>query len=122
MKYAILLAFVIFSFGKINAQSEYKITQKKETYRLVISFISKGSGIDGKTAEKVEGFLKNHPKKPAYETCRMGREGEFSYLLQLKELPKHEQKKFIKELEEQVGDKDLVHISENKLFESPCRG
>ena len=122
MKYVLLLTMAIFSFGRIKAQPGLKITQKKETYRLVISFISKGSGIDGKTGEKIENFIKNNPKKPAYEVCRMGREGEYSYLMNLKELSKHEQKKFVKELEELITDKEMVHVSENKLFESPCRG
>ena len=121
MKRIIVLAILVFSFGKINCQPDANVTNKKDTYRLVIKFISKGSGIDGKTADKIKKVIDNYPKKPAYEICRMGREGEFSYLLNLKELSKHEQKKLIKEVEEQITDKEMVYVEENKLFESRCR-
>lgn len=122
MKHVVILAIAILTFSKMNAQSEMKFNFKKDTYALVVSFISKGSGIDGKTKDKVDTFVKSFPKKPAFEVCQMGREGETTLLFHLKELSKHEQKKFIKELKEQILDKEMVHVEENKLFESRCRG
>ncbi|MHB8259295.1 MAG: hypothetical protein ACYDCN_03290 [Bacteroidia bacterium] len=122
MKHIVVLAIAILSFNKMNAQSEMKFTQKKDTYALVVSFISKGSGIDGKTKDKIDAFIKGFHKKPAFEVCQMGREGETTYLFHLKELKPHEKKKFIKELNEQIVDKEMVHVEENKLFESRCRG
>lgn len=117
MKHLTLIALLIFSIGKIDAQ----ITHKKGTYKLVISFISKGAGIDRQSAQKIDSLIQNFPKKPAYEICHMGREGETSYLFMLKELKKHEQKKFIKEVKEQILNKDMVLVEENKQFEAPCR-
>lgn len=122
MKYLIVIAIAILSFSKMNAQSGVQYTQKKGTYALVVSFISKGSGIDGKTMDKINAFVKSFPKKPAFEVCQMGKEGETTLLFHLKELSKHEQKKFIKELRELILDKEMVLVEENKLFESRCRG
>ena len=122
MKQIIAIALIIFSVGKISAQSETQFTQKKDTYKLVVSFISKGSGIDYKSKEKIDTFIKGFHKKVEFEICQMGREGETNYLFHLKELKEHEQKKFIKELKEQILDKEMVHVEENKLFESRCRG
>jgi hypothetical protein len=122
MKQIIIVIITLLSFGNMNAQSEIKLNQKKDTYALVVAFISKGSGIDYKSKEKIDAFIKNFHKKVEFEVCRMGREGETNYLFHLKELKEHEKKKFIKELKEQILDKEMVHIEENKLFESPCRG
>jgi hypothetical protein len=104
------------------AQQPLKFTQKSDTFALVVSFISKGSGIDGKTKDKIDAFIKGFHKKVEFEICQMGREGETNYLFHLKELKEHEKKKFIKELNEQIPDKEMVHVEENKLFNSRCRG
>ncbi len=121
--YIILLSqFSILTSHICMAQSALKFTQKNETYELVVSFISKGSGIDGKTKDKIDAFIKGFHKKVEFEVCQMGREGETNYLFHLKELKEHERKKFIKELKEQILDKEMVHVEENKLFNSRCRG
>ncbi len=117
MKQITLITLLIFSFGKMNAQT----IQKKGTYKLVVSFTSIGAGIDHSSMTKIDSLIGTCSKKPVYEICRMGREGETTYLFHLKELTKHEQKKFIKKIKEQIVNKNLVHIEENKLFNSPCR-
>ena len=121
MKVIFTWVILIFSLGSMQAQSGFNITQKKDTYKLVVSFISKGSGIDGKSKEKIDEFIQKYPQKISYEICRMGREGETSYLFKLKELKKHEYKKFIQQLKEQVLNKEMVQVEENKLFDAPCR-
>lgn len=115
MKKIIVLALIIFSFGKINAQN------KKGDYRLVVEFISKGSGIDHKSMEKIDKFISSQKKTVGYEVCHAGREGETSYLFQLKELSKKEQKKFVKEIKNCIVEKDMVHVDENRHFDVPCR-
>ena len=42
--------------------------QNEKKYRLVVSFFSIGTGIDGDAMTKLEKFVKNHPAKPVYET------------------------------------------------------
>src|SRR4051812_5931983 len=66
--------------------------------RVSVSFISFASGIDGAKYDAIEAWIKNHPKKPAYDVIPMGREGERDICLSLKEMNSDEQKEFIKEL------------------------
>ena len=122
MKQIVIVALSLLSLVRMSAQSEIKFNQKNDTYKLVVSFISKGSGIDGKTKDKIDAFIKGFHKKVEFEVCQMGREGETNYLFHLKELKEHEKKKFIKELKEQITDKEMVHVEENRLFNSRCRG
>lgn len=84
------------------------------TYRLIVSFISKGAGTD---LEKRTAFLKyveSHPKKPAYKTVVWGREGEVDYCFNLSELSsKKEIDSFIADVKKIAAASDMVFISEN---------
>jgi hypothetical protein len=84
--------------------------------RLVLSFISKGAGIDGKDLEKIRDYVENHPKKPAYEVKTWGREGEKDYLFTLKELTPDEQKVFVDDIKKLVSSPDMVFIRENENY------
>ncbi len=91
-----------------NASSE-------QSYRIIVSFTSKGAGVP---AEKREAFLKyvdSHPKKPAYKTVLWGREGETDYCLTLSELSKKEQITFVEEVKKAMAGSDQVIISENAV-------
>lgn len=87
--------------------------QVKVKYRVVVSFTSPGSGIDGERYDKIENFIKNHPKKPAYEILPWGREGERDIALNLKELSTSEQKTFIEELRKMAQGSDKTFVNEN---------
>ncbi|CAN5875305.1 hypothetical protein BH11BAC7_BH11BAC7_11830 [soil metagenome] len=87
-------------------------------YRLTISFISKGEGIDYKTKDNFENWLKAQPKHPAYEVTHWGREGEINYCLKLNELSTREQEIFVRDVRTQLTDKELVFISEYAV----CKG
>jgi hypothetical protein len=87
-----------------------------DNYRLVIAFISKGSGTDAKAKDAITKFINEHAKKPAFESHNWGREGEIDYCLKLSELSTKEQKTFIEELKKLAGNSDLVQFSEN----APC--
>ena len=69
-----------------------------QNYRLIIAFISKGIGIDSKANEAIDKYISNHPKKPALEKYRWGREGEIDFCLKQSELSTKEQKTFIEEV------------------------
>jgi hypothetical protein len=87
-------------------------------YRLTISFISKGEGIDYKTQESFEKWLKEQPKHPFYEVTHWGREGETNYCLKLNELSTREQDIFVRDVRTQLTDKPLVFVSEY----AACKG
>lgn len=87
---------------------------KEHTYRLIISFISKGTGVDRNKVESFLTYVESHAKKPLYEKIQWGREGEMDFCLQLNELNKDEQILFIEKLIEQMKGSDRVFITENQ--------
>ena len=108
----LVIAIPVFSC-KTTAQAKVSAT---ENYRLVVSFISKGTGIDNKIHEQFEKFLQENSKKTVSESFRWGREGEIDYCFQLKELSKKEQTAFVDAIRKIVGTSDVVLITEN----APC--
>jgi hypothetical protein len=87
--------------------------EQKVKYRVVVSFTSHASGIDGERYDKIENYIKNHPKKPAFDILPWGREGERDICLNLKELSASEQKTFIEELKKMAQGSDRVFVNEN---------
>lgn len=91
-----------------------KSMQSEKKYRLVVSFISIGTGIDRDAYTKMEKFVKEHPKKPVYERYGWGREGETDVAFLLKEMKSSEQTKFISDLKAAIGNSDRVNYKENE--------
>lgn len=85
-----------------------------KSYRLIVSFISIGTGVDGDAYSKLEKFVQGHPKKPSYEKKRWGREGEEDFMFSLKEFKATDQAKFISDLKAAVGKSDRVLFKENE--------
>src|ERR1041385_9101480 len=90
----------------------------QDIYRVTIAFISKEIGIDSKTQESFENWLKDYPKHPAYEVTHWGREGEMNYCLKLNELSTREQEIFVRDVRTQLTDKELVFVTEY----AKCKG
>lgn len=88
-------------------------TNKDETTRLVVSFYSKGEGIDVASKEAFVKLLNSNTKRIAYEPIQWGREGEVDYCLELKELSSAEQENFVKKAKELLNKSTLVHINEH---------
>ena len=99
----------------------YNNAEAPVTYRLIVSFISKGAGTDH---EKRTAFLKyvdSHPKKPKYKTAIWGREGEADYCFKLSEFKsKKEVAKFINDIKKMAVGTDMMSVSENA--ECPHKG
>ena len=103
--------------SKINTETNTSNTSQNianGTYRLIVSFISIGTGVDGEAYSRVEKFIQDHPKKPSYEKKRWGREGEEDFMFTLKEFKASEQQKFISDLKAAIGKSDRVHYKENE--------
>ena len=56
------------------------------TYRLIVTFISKGEGTDSKKITAFLKYVETHPKKPAYKAIIWGRECEADYCFKLTEI------------------------------------
>jgi hypothetical protein len=84
------------------------------TYRLIVSFISKGAGTDAGKRSAFLAYVDGHPKKPAYKTVTWGREGEADYCFNLSELTaKKDVIAFIEEVKKIVGGSDMATVTEN---------
>ena len=91
------------------------------TYRLIVSFISKGAGTDGEKRTAFLAYVNAHPKKPVYKTVVWGREGEADYCFNLSEFPsKKELITFIEDVKKIAAGSDMMNISENA--ECPHKG
>jgi hypothetical protein len=120
----ILLAccFVMFASGQSKGKakkSKLKGTEVqaagevKVKYRVVVSFISHASGIDGPKYDAIDNFVKTHAKKPAYDLLMWGREGERDLCFHLKEMNAAEQKTFVEDLKKLAQGTDRVFVNEN---------
>lgn len=79
--------------------------------RLVVSFISKGEGIDDKTKEEFDKWLAMR-ERFTYSVTPWGREGEVNYCVRMTNISVREQEIFVKEVRGFLVDKELVLISE----------
>jgi len=96
-----------------NTQSDSVSVLKVENYRLHVSFISIGQGIDDETRQKFIDWVNNYPKKIVFEEAFWGREGEADYCFKLSEFSVSEQEDFIKKAKELLLGSNLVNINEN---------
>lgn len=103
--------------SKATTTSDSSSTASKDVKiqcRVAVSFFSVASGIDATAYDKIEAFIKAHPKKPAYDLIPMGREGERDICMSLKEMNKDEIKAFIEELNKLAKTSDRVNVMENQ--------
>ena len=84
------------------------------TYRLIVSFISKGAGTNSEKRTAFLAYVDGHAKKPAYKTVTWGREGETDYCFNLAELTaKKDLITFIDDIKKIAAGSDMLLISEN---------
>jgi hypothetical protein len=84
------------------------------TYRLIVSFISKGAGTDGPKRTAFTEYVAANAKKPAYKEVRWGREGEGDYCFTLSEFKSEADKvSFIDGVKKIAAESDLIVVSEN---------
>ena len=96
-----------------NAACPHKKTGVPDAkYRLIVSFISIGEGINMEVQKSFEKFVASYSPKVAFETNKWGREGETDYCLQLTELSSVQQDELVRKVKEITMKK--VHIKENE--------
>ena len=105
------LVLLIFAACQTNAQS---ITQNQKD-KLVVSFISIGTGIDYKAKDRlflfVEEFQHQHKVELDVSIKSWGREGEVDCTYDLDKLTKKQCKGFIEKIESMFSENNLVKIS-----------
>jgi len=97
-----------------NAKS---IVLPDSIYRFNVSFISIGSGTDGKAKQQFNEFItqfnNNNKVTITPEIASWGREGETDYCLKLSDLNSELQNKFIAETKELLKSSKLIRYKEN---------
>jgi len=106
-----------------DKDSNEKSSQKAENelYRVVVSFYSKGEGIDEKALINFSNFLQYFQEQYKitipFQKTPWGREGEVDYCVDLKNLDFEKQNLFLLQTREILIQSQLVHIVEN----APCK-
>ena len=84
------------------------------TYKLIVSFISKGAGTNSEKRTAFLAYVDGHKLKPAYKTVTWGREGETDYCFNLSELvSKKDYISFVEEVRKIASGSDMMNVSEN---------
>jgi hypothetical protein len=87
------------------------------TYRMTVSFISIGAGIDHKGLAAWDKFVAGYEAKNkvtlAHETVSWGREGEVDYCYKLAELKDPKKTDFVNQCKAQVKGNNLIQLKEN---------
>lgn len=81
---------------------------------LVVSFISKGEGIDLVTKEKFDEWLSKRPEFP-YVVTQKGREGEMKYCFLMRDKKPEMYSAFVADVKNYLAGKELVLVSENEV-------
>ena len=88
---------------------------------LVVSFFSKGNGINREAAGNLEKFLTEYIRKTnttvTYKKTGWGREGETDYCISLSAMNTGQRSKFIAAIKDLLRPVETIHLFENR----PCR-
>ena len=82
-----------------------------EKVRLVVSFVSRGEGIDLQTKTTFEQWLATK-KNVTWNVQPWGREGELNYCFPLNNMKASEQDAFVKEVQQQLAGRSMVFVNE----------
>ena len=121
MKTIVLISLLFFGLSVSSCKSKTaplqpeNNTTSKSTCRLVISFVSRASGINKKAFEDFKRYLLEEESEIKYEIKNWGREGEKDICFDLNELTAAQQNQFIERMKTKLEGKDLIRIKENSV-------
>jgi hypothetical protein len=100
---------------KTNENTKNEATKDQSiTYKLIVSFISKGAGTDSKKRTIFLTYVDGHALKPAYKKVILGREEETDYCFNLSEFTtKKDLVAFIDEIKKTATGSDLINLTEH---------
>jgi len=114
----LLLSVVMLSFACKHSKDAQKTTTT-DTYRLIVSFISKGEGTDAATRAAMESLITTFSNRDGfivkYDKYTWGREGEADYCFKMDGMKKAKQQEFVDSIKNVTKDSKLVIITENAV-------
>ena len=95
--------------SKLDTTGNNEITTVK--YRLIVSFYSRGSGINRQAKLQFDDLMKKYNYN--FEIVKWGREGELDYCFKLDEIKSEEQAVFSSEVCSMLCNQQFIKITEN---------
>lgn len=111
----ISLLFLILSACSVSQSKSTNSTA--EAVDLIVTFFSKGGGIDRNIYTEFKQFLTDNYSELKYSETKYGREGETDFCFRLSSLTKKEKEIFLTDAKLILSKSDLVRVQEN----SPCK-
>jgi hypothetical protein len=115
-KIILIIAVMLTSFSCKHTKDT---TKTADTYRLIVSFISKGEGTDSQTLAAMESLITTFSNRDGfqvkYDKYPWGREGESDYCFKMEGMKKSKQDEFVKSMKNLVKDAPLVIVMENAV-------
>ncbi|NNC85165.1 MAG: hypothetical protein HKN75_03725 [Bacteroidia bacterium] len=100
-----------------NRDEANKMNEGEQEYRIIISFISWGAGVDPKARNIMDRCMSENQENTeievAFEDMPWGREGEVDFCFTLSELGEEEQESFVDSMKKAFEGNELVQIYEN---------
>lgn len=104
----------------VNTENENTSANEEGVYDIIISFASKGTGINRDVKQKLDDaltlFSQNNEITLNIEKYGWGREGEIDYLFLTKNLSTKQTKELKAKVKEVIGDTEMIFIS----YDSKC--
>ncbi|MCE2756082.1 MAG: hypothetical protein LW818_08865 [Ignavibacteriae bacterium] len=121
--YLLLALSMLFACSSSRVQTgntndtQYSEINSDSLYALRVSFFSIGSGIDRKTRQDYDRFIKEFEQKNnvsiLLDKATWGKEGEIDYCIKLNNLSTELQEQFIRSTKDKIKDSKLVRLYEN---------
>ncbi|MFZ9976466.1 MAG: hypothetical protein ACO3GR_00050 [Candidatus Kapaibacteriota bacterium] len=121
--YLLLALSMLFACSSSRVQTgstndiQYSEINSDSIYALRVSFFSIGSGIDRKTRQDFDRFIKEFEQKNnvsiLLDKATWGKEGEIDYCINLNNLSTELQEQFISSTKDKTKDSKLVRLYEN---------
>lgn len=116
----IINSFSLYAQQGTNTQQTTSTHNQQETYPIIVSFYSIGSGTNKAARKQFQDYIEKFEKRYHLNIDRgetsWGREGETDYCFDLMKMSHKKKSKFIRGLKSLLGKAPQVRITEN----SPC--
>ena len=111
-----LVTLLFLAMLSCTASQKSSTSSSTENIDLVVTFFSKGAGIDRNTYAEFTNFLTDQHPDLDYSESTHGREGETDFCFDLSSFKKDDKNKFLTEAKAILSKSEIVRIQEN----SPC--
>jgi hypothetical protein len=110
------ITLLLFAMSSCSSAQKSTSNDNDKNTDFIVSFFSKGIGIDRKIYPEFKNFLTTNYPNLDYSESKHGREGERFFCFDLSSLKKNKKNDFIQQAKVILSKSELVRLQEN----SPC--